>query len=107
MKYLIIGAGAIGTYIGGSLLRSGQNVIFLEREELIQKLLIDGIRINLEDGPYQTSNIQVYSDFGNAVENQPDVVIFAMKSFDTSSAAEMISKYKDNVQSCFVLTEWG
>ena len=40
MKYLIIGAGAIGTYIGGSLLRSGQNVVFLEREELIQKLLI-------------------------------------------------------------------
>ncbi len=38
MKYLVIGAGAIGTYIGGSLLRSGQEVVFLERKELIEKL---------------------------------------------------------------------
>jgi 2-dehydropantoate 2-reductase len=95
MKYLIIGAGAIGTYIGGSLLRSGQKVIFLEREELIPKLQNDGIRINLEDGLYKSSKIQVYSDFGEAAVGQVDVVIFAMKSFDTGSAAQMVSDYKD------------
>ena len=88
MKYLVIGAGAIGTYIGGSLLRSGQNVVFLEREELIQKLLKSGIRINLEDEAYTSSNIQVYSDIQQALSNPVDIVVFAMKSFDTESGSK-------------------
>ena len=96
MNYLIIGAGAIGTYIGGSLLRSGQTVTFLERQELLQKLKSDGLSINLEEDLYRSSNIQVYSDFSEATASEPiDVVIFAMKSFDTDSVAKMIAVHSD------------
>lgn len=95
MNYLIIGAGAIGTYIGGSLLKSGQNVIFLEREELVAELRSEGIKINLEDGSYQSGHIQVYSDLGDPSISEVDVVIFAMKSFDTLNAARMVSQQKE------------
>lgn len=95
MKYLIIGAGAIGTYIGGSLLRSGQKVLFLEREELIPKLQNEGLRINLEDDAFVAPKIEVYSDFSKAVSGNIDVIIFAMKSFDTGPAAEMVASYQD------------
>ncbi len=95
MKYLVIGAGAIGTYIGGSLLRSGQEVVFLERDELIQKLRKSGIRINLEDEAYSSSNIQVFSDIQQALSNPVDIVVFAMKSFDTELAAKMLLQVKE------------
>jgi 2-dehydropantoate 2-reductase len=103
MKYLIIGAGAIGTYIGGSLLRSGQNVVFLEQEELIQKLHNSGIRINLEDETYSSSKIQVFSDIQRALSDPVDIVIFAMKSFDTESAAKMLLPVKDKFQAVLCL----
>lgn len=95
MKYLIIGAGAIGTYIGGSLLKIGKKVIFLEREEVIPIFKKNGLRIVLEETVFSASNIQVFSDFDQATRETVDVVIFAMKSFDTDSAARMVSEYKD------------
>ena len=103
MKYLIIGAGAIGTYIGGSLLRSGQHVVFLEREELIQKLHNNGIRINLEDEVYSSSNIQVFSDIHQALSDPVDIVVFAMKSFDTELAAKMLLPVKDKFKAVLCL----
>lgn len=103
MKYLIIGAGAIGTYIGGSLLRSGQEVVFLERKELIQKLRKSGIRINLEDEVYSSSNIQVFSDIQLALSDPVDIVIFAMKSFDTESATKMLLPVKDKFDAVLCL----
>jgi 2-dehydropantoate 2-reductase len=103
MKYLVIGAGAIGTYIGGSLLRSGQEVVFLERKELIEKLRKSGIRINLEDEAYSSSNIQVLSDIHQALSNSVDIVIFAMKSFDTELAAKMLLPVKDRFKAVLCL----
>jgi 2-dehydropantoate 2-reductase len=103
MKYLVIGAGAIGTYIGGSLLRSGQEVVFLERKELIEKLRKSGIRINLEDEAYSSSNIQVFSDIHQALSNSVDIVIFAMKSFDTELAAKMLLPVKDRFKAVLCL----
>lgn len=35
MRFLCIGAGAIGTYVGGSLLAAGETVTFVERADEI------------------------------------------------------------------------
>lgn len=95
MKYLIIGAGAIGTYIGCSLLKTGKPVVFLEREELIQVIKKDGLKLQQEDSEFIRKDIEVYSDIDLATSSSVDVVIFAMKSFDTESAARMLADYKD------------
>ena len=47
MNILSFGAGAIGTYIGGSLAHSGQRVVFLERPEVAAELRQRGLRLNL------------------------------------------------------------
>ena len=38
LKVLIFGAGAIGTYIGGSLALAGQQVIFVEQPKTVEEL---------------------------------------------------------------------
>ncbi len=103
MNYLIIGAGAIGTYIGGSLLKSGSKVVFLERESVVHSLQKKGLIISLEDEVYSTSDFQVFSNLNQALEEQVDIVIFAMKSFDTEGVVKELVQYKNRFDAVLCL----
>ncbi len=103
MNYLIIGAGAIGTYIGGSLLKSGSQVVFLERESVIQALKNEGLTLNLESGVFMTSDFQVFSDLDQATQNPIDIIIFAMKSFDTEEVVKGLVKFRDRFRAVLCL----
>ena len=45
LSVLSIGAGAIGTYIGGSLALKGHQVVFAEREETADQIRSVGLRL--------------------------------------------------------------
>ena len=47
MKFLVFGAGAIGTYIGGSLALAGYQVVFVERPNVVADLRAKGLRLDL------------------------------------------------------------
>ncbi len=49
MKILFFGAGAIGTYIGGSLALAGHAVTFIERPEAADIIRSQGLRLKLGD----------------------------------------------------------
>lgn len=86
MRFLIFGAGAIGTYIGGSLALAGQPVVFLERGSLVQGLRERGLRLKLLDGEKQVPNPIVVSSLSDALKVGPfDMAVFAVKSFDTET----------------------
>jgi ketopantoate reductase len=51
MKILCFGAGAIGTYIGGSLALAGSQVVFLERGDKVDQLREKGLRLDLTSDP--------------------------------------------------------
>ena len=44
MKFLILGAGAIGGYVGGRLTEAGRDVTFLLRDARREQLERDGLR---------------------------------------------------------------
>jgi 2-dehydropantoate 2-reductase len=46
MKWLCYGAGAIGTYLGGSLALAGDEVVFLERPSAAAELRRGGLHID-------------------------------------------------------------
>lgn len=84
-----MGAGAIGTYIGGSLALSGQSVIFLERPEVVAVLRKDGMRLKLADGEHHLTGVSAVGTLSEALSaNRFDAMLFTMKSFDTDSALE-------------------
>ena len=106
LKILVFGAGAIGTYIGGSLAHAGHQAVFLERPEVAASLRQNGIRIEKPaagtsaaagiSGAAGTSSVAITlpasaceyaGSLGEALSLGPfDVAIYALKSFDTPSA---------------------
>ena len=47
LKVLSFGAGAIGTYFGGSLALAGHQVVFVERQNVVDELKEKGLRLDL------------------------------------------------------------
>jgi 2-dehydropantoate 2-reductase len=98
MKYLFIGAGAIGSYLGGALLKTGKDVCFLEKPEYYQRLQQNIFRLILQTGEVFKTNLQVFDSPEKAFKNKPDVIIFAMKSFDTDEAARSLTDFVNEDQ---------
>ena len=60
LKILTFGAGAIGTYIGGSLALAGHPVVFVERHKAVEELREKGLRLDLTaDSRRQTKDATV------------------------------------------------
>ena len=50
MRYLVLGAGALGGFFGGMLLKGGADVTFLVRPARAAQLKRDGLVIKARDG---------------------------------------------------------
>jgi 2-dehydropantoate 2-reductase len=90
----VFGAGAIGTYLGGSLALQGHRVAFVERRQNTIALQKNGLRLRLSDGEYLVSNLEVYSTIQKATGAGPyEAIIFAIKSYQTAEALESIKPH--------------
>ena len=96
LRILSIGAGAIGTYIGGSLAAAGNDVVFVERPETAKK--INALKLTLF-GQTQTISEPVFTtSIEEALGHGPfDIALFALKSFDTAEALKMMEPYADRL----------
>ncbi|MBK9925818.1 MAG: ketopantoate reductase family protein [Anaerolineales bacterium] len=107
MKMLAFGAGAIGTYIGGSLALAGYPVVFVEKQKIVDELREKGMRLDLtldsrrntkDASRVDPSAFVIVSSLEEALRYGPfDVALFALKSFDTQSALEGIKPFADKI----------
>jgi len=96
LSILSIGAGAIGTYIGGSLALRGHEVIYLERPGIADDLRNRGLRLTLGKGEHRIPNPQMVSDLEKTLASYNfDAALFALKSFDTDSFLSTVSDLKN------------
>ncbi|GLW57609.1 2-dehydropantoate 2-reductase [Kitasatospora phosalacinea] len=79
MRYIFLGAGAVGGTIGGRLHRSGRDVLLVARGPHLAALRADGLRLTVPDG---THRLPVPAVGGPAeVELTPDdVLVLAVKT---------------------------
>lgn len=88
MKILILGAGAIGGYVGGRLHQSGADVTFLVREKRHEALQRDGLVIKSTKGDI-TQKVKTVT---RASDGGPyDVVLLTCKAYDLDSAIDAIA----------------
>jgi 2-dehydropantoate 2-reductase len=88
MKTLILGAGAIGGYVGGRLHQSGADVTFLVRAGRNEALKRDGLVIKSTKGDI-TQNVKTVT---SATEGGPyDAVLLTCKAYDLDSAMDAIA----------------
>lgn len=106
LRILSFGAGAIGTYIGGSLAASGHRVVFLEQPQVVDKLRQNGLTLDLgiDKRRVGSSLFELTSpkvEFVGSLDEalalgSYDLALFALKSFDTdlvlSSLGEDVKK---------------
>jgi 2-dehydropantoate 2-reductase len=107
LKVLAFGAGAIGTYIGGSLVLAGHNVVFVEQAQVAEELHERGLRLELTldkrrdtKGAFlvDPSSFVIASSLEDALRYGPfDVALYALKSFDTVTAMEVIEPLADKM----------
>ena len=94
LRFLCLGTGAIGTYIGGSLAAAGQPVVFVDRPEMAALLKENGLHIRRKDDSLTVAAPDVVSSMEEALTHGPfDVGILAVKSYDTAGLLEMLAPY--------------
>lgn len=84
MNFLVFGAGAIGTYLGASLAQAGQTVSVYARPATAAHLRANGLRLN--GAP--VASVTVFDSLPAALNSAPDVILFALKAYDTASAIQ-------------------
>jgi 2-dehydropantoate 2-reductase len=98
LRVLVFGAGAIGTYVGGSLALHGNPVTFVETPEVASMLRQRGLLLQLEGKKQKLNDLSITGSLSEALEMAPfDVGVFALKSFDTSSALESMTPYREHI----------
>ncbi len=89
MKFLFLGAGAIGTYIAGSLAAHGEDVAIIEQPAVAERLAAQGLIVHRGGRTVVQRNLQFFSSSADALgAAEHDVCVFALKSFDTESALD-------------------
>ena len=93
LNWLFFGAGAIGTYIGGSLALqrkyggTGHQVVFIERPEVAVQIIQRGLRLNIDGEEHILPEPKVCTSLEQALATATfDIAVFALKSFDTRPA---------------------
>jgi 2-dehydropantoate 2-reductase len=86
MRFLVVGAGAIGGYFGGRLLEAGLDITFLVRPARAQRLAATGLTIASPAG-----NITLKAPptvLATELRNPFDAVILSCKAYDLDEAIE-------------------
>jgi 2-dehydropantoate 2-reductase len=95
MRLLIFGAGAIGTYVGGSMLLDGHEVAYLEKPEVCETLRKSGIHLTLNGSSHHITTGKFFSNLTDIFRNDTfDAALVAVKSFDTPGLISTISPFK-------------
>ncbi len=91
MKVAIIGAGAIGGFVGTQLAHAGEDVTFIARGATLEALKARGIRVLMSDGSEKAvPRINATADYSAA--GPQDIVVLAMKAHQLEAVAADVPK---------------
>ncbi len=91
MKIAIIGAGAIGGYVGVKLALAGEDVTFIVRGANLEAIRDNGMKLVLADGSEQVArNVKASNDY--AAAGVQDIVVLAMKAHQVEAVAADVPK---------------
>jgi 2-dehydropantoate 2-reductase len=87
MKIAIVGAGAIGGYVGAKLALAGEEVTFIVRGANREAISRNGFKLIMEDGSeHVATNVKATDDYAEA--GPQDLVILALKAHQLEAIAE-------------------
>lgn len=99
MKIAVIGAGAVGGYVGALLKKDGNDVTFIARGKHLEKMSEKGLTVKHHGGTF-TIHEHFTDNFTDIRE--VDLLIFTVKSSETKEVCERIKPYIK--KSAYILT---
>jgi 2-dehydropantoate 2-reductase len=87
MRFLVLGAGAVGGYFGGRLAEAGRDVTFLVRAPRAASLAEHGLNV---ESPLGDFHVPVKTATADRVGGPYDVVLLTAKHYDLDAAIEAI-----------------
>ncbi len=91
-KITILGAGSIGCFIGGMLMRDGHALNFIGRQKLGKKIQQGGMALSAHDeNTIHLEGSKICWNDNPASMNDSDIVLVCTKSVDTQNSAELIN----------------
>jgi 2-dehydropantoate 2-reductase len=88
MRFLVLGAGALGGYFGGKLVQGGADVEFLVRPRRAWQLAEHGLAVKAQEGEIRTP---VKFLQGGEISHPYDVVLLCCKAYDLDQAMTAIA----------------
>ncbi|MDF2712041.1 MAG: 2-dehydropantoate 2-reductase [Nonomuraea muscovyensis] len=85
MRYIVIGAGAVGGTIGARLFQGGHDVLLIARGAHYEALRTGGLRLIT---PHSTETLPIPAADGPVAPREDDVLVLATKSQDTIAALD-------------------
>lgn len=101
MRIVIMGAGGLGGYFGARLAAAGNDVAFIARGAHLAAIKRDGLRVNSALGDLHLRDVVATDDPSSLAP--ADVVMIAVKLWDTETAAEAV---KPLVRSGTAVVSW-
>jgi len=87
MRIAVMGAGGVGGYFGGRLQQAGHEVTFIARGKHLEAMREKGLTLK---SPLGDATLKVKAVASAAEAGQADIVLFALKLWDTESGAEQL-----------------
>ncbi len=85
MKIAVMAAGAVGGYFGVRLAEAGNDVVFIARGKHLEAIRCQGLKVRSELGDVHIPNANATDD--TASVGPVDVILFAVKLWDTAASA--------------------
>lgn len=89
--FLVVGPGAVGTYVGGSLALHGYPVVWLVRPHHVEPLTRQGLRLSLSFGEFRLPAGPVVTTWDAALNFSLEGVVLAVKAYHLDEVLAAIS----------------
>lgn len=93
MRMLIIGAGAIGSFVGGKLVLAGHQVTLVGRPAFVQAVRQQGLRLTEAGATITVPQVTAHTSLAEAFAQgqRYDLACLTVKSYDTDMAADELA----------------
>ena len=91
MKYVIYGAGAIGSLVGAHLARAGTEVVLLGRPAHVAAIRAGGLRVKTKTGT-EVTPVHAVADLQQVGFAEGDVILLTVKTQDTGPACAALAR---------------
>ncbi|HEY0191539.1 MAG TPA: 2-dehydropantoate 2-reductase [Kofleriaceae bacterium] len=94
MRIGVFGAGAVGGIVGGLLTKAGRDVTLIDQWPAhVEKMRADGLRVTGTLGEHRVRVRALHLHEAQSIEQPFDVVIIAVKSYDTDWMTQLAATY--------------